>query len=162
VLAGKTFPTPEHIAYFRDYVAPRLGKHGCQFVGPVAGARKRQLIRGARCVIVSTLIPETSSLVAREALAAGTPVVALDTPALHQLIEPSVTGFLVHNVEEMADAVWSAADLDPEDCLRTARARCVVERMIAEYMKIYEELSTRSFHTPHTEKRERAENNARF
>jgi glycosyltransferase involved in cell wall biosynthesis len=45
-----------------------------RFLGPLGRAKEAGL--RARCLLVSSLAPETSSLVAMEALASGTPVVA--------------------------------------------------------------------------------------
>ena len=44
-------------------------------------------------------------MVAMEALACGTPVVAFRVGALPEIIQPNVTGFLVDTIEEMADAI---------------------------------------------------------
>lgn len=56
---------------------------------------KRRFLTAARCLLMPSLIAETSSLVAMEAIACGTPVVAFPVGALPEIIEPGVTGFLV-------------------------------------------------------------------
>src|SRR5262249_41003285 len=73
VIAGKVFPYPAHLEYFEHAVKPRLGSMH-SYIGPVGGKKKRRILAAARCLIVASLAPETSSLVAMEALAAGTPV----------------------------------------------------------------------------------------
>ena len=70
----------------------------------------------------------------------GTPVVGFPCGALADLIEPGVTGFLVNDVPEMADAIADAEHLDPEACRAAARARHSDERMAARYLALYEEL----------------------
>jgi glycosyltransferase involved in cell wall biosynthesis len=89
-------------------------------------------------------VPETSSLVAREALACGTPVVAFRCGALPETVEDGVTGFLVDNAEGMADAIRRAPSLDPEACRRVARERFSLERMAGRYFDIYQELVARA------------------
>ena len=75
VLAGEVFRYPAHEQYFRDEIAPRLDASR-RFIGPVGLHRKRRLLSEARCLLAPSLAPETSSLVAMEALACGTPVIA--------------------------------------------------------------------------------------
>ncbi|HEX2492299.1 MAG TPA: glycosyltransferase [Steroidobacter sp.] len=142
VLAGRAFPYPTHLGYFESHIAAHLGPR-CRFVGPVGGACKRTLLRHARCLIVSSQAPETSSLAAREALASGTPVVAFRTPALEQLIEHGVTGFLVGDNREMAAAIRSVSILDPRACIRAAKLRCNESDMTSGYLQLYETLRSR-------------------
>jgi glycosyltransferase involved in cell wall biosynthesis len=136
LLAGEVFAYPAHQAYFRAEIAPRLDG-ARRFLGPVAGARKRRLLAAARCLLVPSLVPETSSLAAREALASGTPVVAFPAGALPEIVEHGRTGWLVRDVEEMAEAIHAAGDLDPVVCRRAAEERCSAERMIAAYLATY-------------------------
>lgn len=139
VLAGRVFPYADHERYFRDAIAPMLGA-GVSFAGPVAGARKRRLLAGARCLVVPSLVDETSSLVAMEALAAGTPVVARPAGALVDVVDPGVTGFLARSVDELAEAIRSASAIDPEACRRAARERFSATRMIEDYTRLYERI----------------------
>ncbi len=99
------------------------------------------MLATARCLLVPSLAPETGSLVAMEALAAGCPVVAFPNGALADLVEPGVTGFLVHSVEEMADAIDAAERIDPDACRAQAQSRHRLERMVDRYLDLYAELA---------------------
>ena len=83
----------------------------------------------ARCLLVPSIAPETSSLVAREAIACGTPVIAFPNGALPETVEHGRTGFLVDDVDGMAAAIGRARTLDPGVLRRIARERFSVERM---------------------------------
>lgn len=140
LMAGAVYPYPAHERYFEREVEPRLGrKH--RFIGPVGFDRKRRLLTAARALLVPSLAPETSSLVAMEALACGTPVVAFRSGALPDIVEHGRTGFLVNDATEMAEAVTAAERLDPEVCRRVARERFSVERMTAQYLDVYRRLA---------------------
>jgi glycosyltransferase involved in cell wall biosynthesis len=140
LIAGEVFPYEEHRRYFADEVRPRLD-HRRRFIGPVGFARKRRLLTAAQCVLVPSLAPETSSLVAREAAACGTPVVAFPSGALRDTVEDGRTGLLVEDVIGMARAIAVAPRLDPDFCRRVARERFSEARMIERYFALYERLA---------------------
>lgn len=143
LLAGHVYPYPEHLRYFECEIAPRLDRSH-RWIGRIAGARKRRLLAGARCVLIPSRIAETSSLVAMEALAAGVPVIAYPAGALPDIVEHGRTGFIAEDVASMAEAIRAAAGIDPAECRRAARERFCAERMAGEYLTLYERLSRSS------------------
>jgi len=137
LIGGQVYPYPEHERYFHDEVQPRLDEKR-RFLGPLRFAPKRRLLSSARCLLIPSLAPETSSLVAMEALACGTPVVAFPSGALPDIIEHGRTGFLVRDISEMAAAIRAADTLDPELCRAAARERFSDKRMINGYFALYQ------------------------
>ena len=141
VLAGELFRYREHEEYFAGEILPRLQNGTRRFIGPVGTPRKRRLLAGARCLLIPSLVEETSSLVAMEALACGTPVIAFPAGALGEIVEHGRTGFLVSDEHEMAEAIARADEIDPEECRRVACERFSGERMVAQYMDRYQRLA---------------------
>jgi glycosyltransferase involved in cell wall biosynthesis len=138
-LAGQVFPYAEHMQYFEREILPRLDRSR-RWIGPVSGVRKRHLLASAQCLLVPSLVPETASLSAREALAAGTPVVAFPNGALADVVDHGSTGFLVSSVDEMASAILQADEINPLTCREVARLRFKVSRMTNAYLELYERL----------------------
>jgi glycosyltransferase involved in cell wall biosynthesis len=140
LLAGEVFPYEAHRRYFAEQVSPRLGPRA-RFLGPVDFAHKRRLMSAARCLLAPSLVAETSSLVAMEAMACGCPVVAFPAGALADIVEPGVTGFLVNNAPEMAEAVAACDSIDRKTCRETARRRFSLDTTVACYFAVYERLA---------------------
>jgi glycosyltransferase involved in cell wall biosynthesis len=139
-LAGQVFPYEAHERYFREQVAPRLDRKR-RFIGAVQFRRKRRLLSAARCLLLPSLAPETSSLVAMEALACGTPVVAFPSGAVPEIVEHGVTGFIVRNAAEMAEAIEACDEIDPDRCRAVARERFALEVMVSKYFDVYKQLT---------------------
>jgi glycosyltransferase involved in cell wall biosynthesis len=140
LLAGQTYRYREHEAYFAMEIEPRLDARR-RFIGPVGFARKRRLLTAARCLVVTSLVAETGSLVAMESLACGTPVVTFPHGALADVVEDGVTGFLVHDAAGLAEAMRAAGRLDAEACRAAARRRFSARLMVARYLALYGELA---------------------
>jgi glycosyltransferase involved in cell wall biosynthesis len=142
LLGGVVYPYADHQQYYYEHVVPLLDGQRV-FLGPLGFARKRRLLAGARCLLLPTLAPETSSLVAMEALACGTPVVAFPGDAIAEIVEPGITGFLVRDVAQMAEAIVACAGLDAQRCRAAARERFALEHMVANYFDVYHQLAGR-------------------
>jgi glycosyltransferase involved in cell wall biosynthesis len=144
LLAGQTFPYEAHETYFAREIVPRLDA-GRRFIGPIGLVRKRRLLSAARCLLLPSLAPETSSLVTMEALACGTPVIAFPAGALPEIVEHGRTGFIVEDEREMAEAIHAATRIDPDVCRAAARQRFSFARTIERYFALYRDLAQRGW-----------------
>lgn len=147
LIGGHTFPYREHQDYFAKQIAPLLASNGTsshpqhQFLESLRPQEKHNLLSRAKCVLHPTRAPETSSLVAMEALAAGTPVIAYRSGALREIVEDGVTGFLVDDAGEMADAIGRVGALSRARCRAVAERRFSKQRMVQQYLNLYESLA---------------------
>jgi glycosyltransferase involved in cell wall biosynthesis len=92
-----------------------------RFAGWVAGEEKRRLLSRCRLLVLPSRA-ETFGIVALEALAAATPVVAFDLPALREVV-PAGTGWLVQSFDWTALAERLVAVYDDEAAVRGAGRR---------------------------------------
>ena len=138
VLAGKVYPFSFHQQYFWREIAPHLENgDSVRLVEAPSTAEKIKLLSHARALLVPSLADETSSLVAMEAAACGTPVIAFRRGALPEVVRHGVTGFLVNSVEEMAQAIARARQIEPIECRRHAEQNFSAPRMAEEYRQLY-------------------------
>ena len=135
-VGGFVFPYAEHERYFVEEVQPRLDARR-RFVGPLDFVAKHAALASARCLLVCSTAAETSSLVAMEALACGTPVVALRAGALPEIVEHGRTGYIVDDVRELPAALHAVAALDRAECRRAAVERFGAARMTRAYLDRY-------------------------
>jgi glycosyltransferase involved in cell wall biosynthesis len=140
LVAGQVFPYPEHERHWREEIQPRLDRQR-RWVGAVGGRAKQRLLGSARCLLVPSKAPETSSLVAMEALAAGTPVIAYRSGALPDIVDHGRTGFIVDDIAGMVEAIGWAGEIEPAECRRDARERFSLARMTTAYLRRYQELA---------------------
>lgn len=150
VLAGQTFPYPDHERYFTESIAPLLDAER-RFIGPVVGEVKRRWLARAACLIVPSRVAETSSLVTMEALASGTPVIVSDAGAPQTLIEPGVTGWVAREEHEFVRALEVLRSGTGQRS-RRARCRAHAERhfdlreTVRRYLELYAHLAREAGH----------------
>lgn len=135
-IAGKLFPYPEHEQYWKEVLAPMI-QPPHRFLGPLGISEKPGVMAGARCLLVPSLVAETSSLVAMEAIACGTPVVAFASGALAEVVEDGRSGFVVNDTAHMAEAIRAVDSLDRGALRDIACARFSGRRMVADYFARY-------------------------
>jgi len=78
------------------------GLPNVRFEGLLDHDRIRSLFRSARVVIVPSLFPETSGMVAAEAMSLGTPVLARNRGSLPELVEATSGGLTYDHESELA------------------------------------------------------------
>jgi glycosyltransferase involved in cell wall biosynthesis len=140
LLAGQVFGYSEHQAYFSECILPLLDEQR-RFIGPVAGSTKREFLARARCLVVSSRVAETSSLVTMEALACGTPVIVSGAGAPHSLIEPGVTGLVAEDEADLTAALQRVHQLDRHACRASAEQRFDLRHTARRYLELYAELA---------------------
>ncbi len=138
VVAGSVYPFSYHRQYFEREIAPRLERNPrVRFVQSPGFAEKLHLLQQARALLVTSLIDETSSLVAMEAMACGTPVVTSRRGALPEIVEEGHTGWLADSPEEMIAALARLREIDRCNCRDLVEQRFSAERMADHYEYMY-------------------------
>jgi glycosyltransferase involved in cell wall biosynthesis len=85
--------------------------------------------------------PEPFGIVLIEALACGTPVLAYRRGSIPEIIDDGVTGFICDNLEEMVAAIDRLPVIQRQQCRDAFEARFTVERMVQDYLTLYERMA---------------------
>jgi glycosyltransferase involved in cell wall biosynthesis len=135
VLAGKC-SEPIERAYFAREIEPRIDKDVTIF-GVADATAKRRLLSRAACMLFPISWEEPFGLVVIEAMACGTPVVALRRGAVPELIVDGQTGVIVDQPSELPAAIARARTIDPAACRKHVEAGFTVEVMAEGYEAVY-------------------------
>lgn len=145
MLGGEAHANADSQLYFEREMKPRLaGAEGLEWCGELSHCPKVQLLGGARALLFPLDWEEPFGLVMIEAMLVGTPVIAFARGSAPEVIEEGVTGYLVHNAEQMAERIRQLHRIDRARCRARAQQRWGVERMASEYAGLYTQLRERT------------------
>ena len=80
---------------------------------------------------------EPFGLVSIEAMATGTPTIALRRGSLPEIVEHGTSGFLCDTIDEMVEAVQKAGSIDPKACRRRVQEMFTLEKVVDRYEEAY-------------------------
>jgi glycosyltransferase involved in cell wall biosynthesis len=130
--------------YFNEVIQPLLGADGVEFIGEVGGREKDAFLGGAAALLFPITWPEPFGLVMVEALACGTPVLALSEGSVPEVIRHGRTGYLCDTEDELVAAVSRIRAIDRAACRAEAERRFSPGAMAAQYEQVYSRLLSRN------------------
>jgi glycosyltransferase involved in cell wall biosynthesis len=138
-VAGQVYPFSYHQQYFEREISPRLKKMSkTRWVESPSFTEKRRLLRTAEALLITSQVNETSSLVAMEAAACGTPVITVNRGALPDVVRNGVTGFVVNDASEAVEAIGKIGQIRHKDCRNYARKNFDSNQMAERYAELYD------------------------
>ena len=142
VMIGQVYPFAYHQNYFEREIRPRMERMGDQvkYIERPSFADKIKLIQNARALLVTSSAEETSCLVAMEAAACGTPVVAMRRAAFSEVIQQGATGYVVSDIAEMSSALAQLSAIKPRACRAYAQEHFSARQMLSGYEALYERI----------------------
>jgi len=122
--------------YFEREVVPHLNDR-IVYHGAVGGKERLRALGNAQALLHLINFDEPFGLSVIEAMACGTPVIAVNRGSMPELIDHGVTGMLVDSPGEAIAALGGIAAIDRAACRAAVQARFSVERMAEEYVALY-------------------------
>ncbi|MEO6456871.1 MAG: glycosyltransferase family 4 protein [Chloroflexia bacterium] len=126
--------------FFEESVASYLDGQ-IRYLGVVDHAGKNVLLGQAKCMLLPFRVEEPFGMVSLEAMACGTPVVALSKGALPEIVEPSLTGYLAQDETELGELLLRAMELDRAEIRARGAERFGIERTAELYYRLYREIA---------------------
>ena len=130
--------------YFREQVEPLIDGEAVAYHGTVGGEARVRALGSAHALLHLIDFDEPFGLSVIEAMACGTPVIAMRRGSMPEIIEDGVNGFLVDSLEGAVASIGRVAELDRARVRETVARRFTVERMADEYLALYRRLLGRS------------------
>lgn len=128
----------DELRYFDEVVKPLLRNgDGVVWLGEADRERKLELLAAARCLLFPIQWEEPFGLVMTEALACGTPVVALRRGSVPEVVAHGETGWVCDDLDELAEALCRVSSLSPARCRADAEERFDVSLMAQRYESVY-------------------------
>lgn len=128
------------VEYFESIVKPLLAHPLIEYVGEIGDDEKDAFLGGAQALLFPIDWPEPFGMVLVEALACGTPVVAMRRGSTPEILDHGVTGALVDQadgIQGLIQGVELALRLDRSTIRQVFERRFTAERMALEYLMLY-------------------------
>jgi len=138
VIAGN-IPEAE-VEYFEKQIEPYLDNEQITYIGPVDDSQKNKLLGGAAALLMPILWEEPFGLVMTEAMACGTPVIALRRGSVPEIVRERITGFIRNDVDGLVERLKDLEDIDRAACRAEVERRFAGDVMIESYLSVYRKL----------------------
>ena len=126
--------------YFKRVVEPLLNESYVEWVGEISDHQKNDFLGNAYALLFPIDWPEPFGLVMIEAMACGTPVIAYDRGSVPEVMDDGVTGFIVRELDEAAEAVRRVRNLSRARCREVFDKRFTATRMANDYIHMYQRM----------------------
>jgi glycosyltransferase involved in cell wall biosynthesis len=132
---------PVDAEYHETVIKPLIDGQHVEYLGEVDDTGKGELLCGARALLFPVDWPEPFGLAMTEAMACGTPVLALRRGSVPEVVEDGVTGFVRDSVDDLVDVVDQVGNLSRQACRDRVERHFSKEVMADGYEAVYQSLT---------------------
>ena len=132
---------PADAEYHESVIKPLIDGRQVEYLGELDDADKGELLGSARALLFPVDWPEPFGLAMTEAMACGTPVLALRRGSVPEVVEDGVTGFVRDTEEELADVSDQVGELSRRACRDRAERYFSVAAMTDGYEAVYRSMT---------------------
>lgn len=136
-IAGEVQPVYQQ--YFDRHVRPQLDGKLVEYIGPADLKAKNELLGNSMAMLFPIQWSEPFGLAMVEAMACGTPVLAMPGGSVPEVVREGVSGYICPNVREMAKRVLNL-DLKPAAVRAYADENFSTQTMANRYAALYQDM----------------------
>lgn len=137
-IAAKVDPADRE--YFESVIRPRLKHPLVEYIGEIGDAEKDEFLGGALAYLFPIEWPEPFGITMIEAMACGTPVIALRWGSVPEVVADGVTGFIGDTLDDLEAAIGRVHTIDRHACRRRVEEHFSHTVMADGYEAIYQQL----------------------
>lgn len=130
---------PINREYFERKIRPQIDGKLVEYIGLADLDAKNELLGNSMAMLFPIQWNEPFGLVMVEAMACGTPVLAMPGGSVPEVVRDGVSGFLCRSVREMSRRVRDL-NLDAASVRRYVEENFSVERMVKRYISLYQQV----------------------
>jgi glycosyltransferase involved in cell wall biosynthesis len=123
--------------YYMSVIKPLVDGRHIEYIGEIGDHEKSAFLGNAYALMFMIDWPEPFGMVMIEAMACGTPVVAMRRGSVPEVIEHGLTGFIIDSEADALSAIALAASLDRSRIRREFERRFTSRRMAQDYSRLY-------------------------
>ena len=141
IVGDVTSYVPWTQAYFDEQVAPHVDGDQITYTSKMPNAKVLALVSHAKGFLFPLQGEEPFGLTVLEAMACGTPVIAMPRGAMPELIDDGTSGYLVDDEQAAIDAIAKLGALDRATVRGHVEARFTHQRMVTAYESLYAQVT---------------------
>lgn len=130
---------PLYKDYWEQAVKPKVDGKFIEYVGEVGLKEKNELLGSSMAMLFPIQWDEPFGLVMIEAMACGTPVLALPGGSVEEVVKDGVSGWVRRSPEELAECARNL-DFQPSKVQAYAEENFSSDRMVERYIELYSEI----------------------
>jgi glycosyltransferase involved in cell wall biosynthesis len=131
-------PSPAYVEYVKS-----ICEGSVKYLGKVSDVEKLRLLQDARAVILPFLSYEVDSIIAKEAMSCGTPVVAFNTGAMAEIVRHGRSGYVAGGLEGEHGMLGLLREIDrirPSECRGWVEEKFSIEKVADAYLEAYRDV----------------------
>ena len=133
-IAGEIQPMFQ--SYYETEIKPHIDGSSIEYVGEADLEAKNELLGNSMAMLFPIQWNEPFGLVMAEAMACGTPVIALRAGSVPEVVRDGVSGFVCDTVDQMAERARNITTT-PSTIRKYMKDNFSVEVMVGKYIKLY-------------------------
>jgi glycosyltransferase involved in cell wall biosynthesis len=129
---------PAYREYFEKKIRPQIDGKMVEYIGPADLNAKNELLGNSMAMLFPIQWNEPFGLVMVEAMACGTPVLAMPGGSVPEVVREGVSGHICRSIRDMTKRVRDLR-IEPATVRRYVEQNYSIDRMVDKYVALYED-----------------------